>query len=82
MKMGDVFTGKGVTRDLVVPIPVPPDQRKRPSVIVGQTIDVAVANYYHSLFADDLYNFYFSDNLSPDADAYDDMVDTEGEEEY
>ena len=80
--MGDVFTGNGVTRDLVIPIPMSGGRKKSPSVVVGQTIDVAVANYYHSLFADDLYNIYYFNHLGFDWNGYDDMVDTEDEEEY
>ena len=61
--MGEIYQGKSFTEDLLIPVPV----------------STHVANFYHTVFSDDLYHLYFMRHMGISVS---DSLDAEEEEEY
>ncbi len=77
--MGEIYQGKSFTEDLLVPVPVRQDIKESPSVEIGEPMGTHVANFYHTVFSDDLYHLYFMRHMGLTVS---DSLDAEEEEEY
>lgn len=82
--MGDVYYGKGVSKDLIIPVPLHRAPKQEPSVLVGQPAGSAVVTYFETIHSQELYNLFFQSGFYntelEEDDAF--LLDEEEEELY